>query len=73
MRFHKTGAWYKEWNYGTFAPHHLFSTEGATDIPRAAITLVIGQHSSFICFGVCFWFFIIFYFCSPTVYYAGSF
>jgi len=31
-------AWYKEWNYGTFA-------EGATYIRRAAITLGIGPHS----------------------------
>jgi len=33
-------AWYKEWNYGTF------TTEGATYIPRAAITLGIRPHSS---------------------------
>jgi len=32
-------AWYKEWNYGTFA-------EGATYIRLAAMTLGIGPHSS---------------------------
>ena len=32
-------AWYKEWNYGTFAA-------GATYIRLAAITLGIGPHSS---------------------------
>jgi len=32
-------AWYKDWNYGTFA-------EGATYIGQAAITLGIGPHSS---------------------------
>ena len=37
-------AWYKEWNYGTFA-HHF--QQGATYFPRAAITLGIGPHSSF--------------------------
>jgi len=33
-------AWYKEWNYGTLA-------ESATYIRLAAITLVIGPHSSY--------------------------
>ena len=32
-------AWYKEWNYGTFA-------DGATFIGLAVITLGIGPHSS---------------------------
>jgi len=36
----QTAAWYKEWNYGTFA-------EGATYFGWAAITLGIGMHSSF--------------------------
>jgi len=35
----KFAAWYKEWNYGTFA-------EDTTYIDMAAITLGIGPHSS---------------------------
>jgi len=41
-------AWYKEWNYGSFAARP-FSTEGATYISRAAITLGIDPHSSCHC------------------------
>jgi len=39
-------AWYKELNYRFFRISP-FSTEGTTYIPRAAITLGIGPHSSF--------------------------
>jgi len=45
-------AWYQEWNYGTFAPR--LSTEGATYIPRAAITLGIGHILVMIIFIVCY-------------------
>ena len=41
-------SWYREWIYGTFTLS--FSTEGATYIARADITLDIGPHSSIVYF-----------------------
>jgi len=38
-------AWYKEWNYGTFASYH-FQQRAPPIFGRAAITLGIGPHSS---------------------------
>jgi len=43
-------AWYKEWNFGTFAPHHFQQRAPPIYRGRAAITLGIGPHSSLCCF-----------------------